>query len=100
MATNDSYDITPEERSDFERACRNVRRMKFEVWQPARARPAPEPVQTRLDEQRVMKEILDYAPDFADAGASDEMSFCRPGVQRSVLRKLKKGHYCVNVALD
>src|SRR5688572_24634613 len=99
MNTNDC--LTPEDRQVFEQACRDVRRLQQDAEAPPfRPRPAPEPTQTWLDQQQVLRELLDHDSTVSDPALAEDISYCRPGVQKSVLRKLKKGHYCVNVALD
>lgn len=100
--TDHRDDSLRESLSEFEQACRDVRKYPRRQLVPERVKPAPEPVQTLADARRVMDEILDDDLSILDAGAGagDDMSYLRPGVQLGVLRKLKKGHYCVNVALD
>jgi DNA-nicking Smr family endonuclease len=92
--------LTPEDRLVFEQAYRDVRRLRQVSDAPFRPKPAPEPTQTWLDRQQVVRELLEHDPEAWDSGPAEDMSYCRAGVQKSVLRKLKKGHYCVNVALD
>jgi DNA-nicking Smr family endonuclease len=64
--------------------------------EPTRARPSPQPRQTRLDERAVLAESLGpISPEDApDTG--DELSFGA----RDVVRKLRRGHWKVQDELD
>jgi len=90
--------LTEEDRMLFAEACRDVRPLVAEVVQEALSFPSPEPFQSRLEDRQVLLDSLDPGFEFDDAGEDDD--YVREGIQRSVLRKLKKGQYCVNVGLD
>jgi len=61
--------------------------------------PLPSPRQAHQDQTRDAAEMLDtFEPAAADPGA--ELSFLRPGVQRSQFRKMRKGHYAIRSELD
>jgi DNA-nicking Smr family endonuclease len=63
-------------------------------------RPAPLARQTELDNARVLDELLSvpWQPDELETG--EELWFRRPGLQRSVLSRLRRGHYSVQAQLD
>jgi DNA-nicking Smr family endonuclease len=65
-----------------------------------RARPAPHPRQTRLDEAAVLQDSLGpfTADEAMDTG--EEMLFVRPGVSRQTLRKMRRGHWVIEANLD
>ena len=65
-----------------------------------KARPAPHPRQTRLDEVAVLQDSLGpFSPDEAmDTG--EELLFVRPGVSRQTLRKMRRGHWVVEAQVD
>jgi DNA-nicking Smr family endonuclease len=65
-----------------------------------RARPAPFPRQTRLDERAALAESLGPVSldDALDSG--EELSFIRNGYSRDALRKLRRGHWVVEDHLD
>ncbi|HSU62600.1 MAG TPA: Smr/MutS family protein [Burkholderiales bacterium] len=66
-----------------------------------RARPAPFPRQTRLDERAALAESLSGPLSLDDAIESgDELAFLRDGLSRDVLRKLRRGHWVVEDHLD
>ncbi|MCB1735323.1 MAG: Smr/MutS family protein [Gammaproteobacteria bacterium] len=67
------------------------------------SRPAPPPAiarQRQLDEARVMQDALsdDFHPIELETG--EELIFARSGLQHSVLRKLRRGQFCVGAELD
>jgi DNA-nicking Smr family endonuclease len=65
-----------------------------------RARPAPHPRQTQLDERATLRESLGpFSPEEAmDTG--EELLFVRPGVSRQTLRKMRRGQWVVEANLD
>ena len=63
-------------------------------------KPKPVPRQARLDDKMVMDELLHGEIDAEDLMGSEHISFARPGVQNSVLRKLRKGSFAVQAELD
>ncbi|MFZ2855635.1 MAG: Smr/MutS family protein [Rhodocyclaceae bacterium] len=69
------------------------------VFEPPK--PSPRPRQRELDEIAVIAESL-YAPldvdDWLDLGDAD--SFVRPGVQRTVLRDLRRGRWSIQSHID
>lgn len=62
-------------------------------------RTAPIPRMTLADEQKVLRESLagDWEPDLE---TGEELSYGRPGIQRSVLRNLRRGRFAVGDHLD
>lgn len=68
---------------------------------PARTPPSPVPVQTRLDEEAVLHEAISDEFDPEVLLETDEtLSYCRPGVSREVVRKLRRGAWIVQAQLD
>ena len=65
-----------------------------------KARPAPQPRQTRLDEAAVLQDSIGpfSSDDAMDTG--EELLFVRPGVSRQTLRKMRRGHWVVEANLD
>jgi len=91
----------PPEDEDFRQALQGVEplpRSRRAVLR--RARPAPFPRQTRLDERAALAESLGPVSldDALDSG--EELSFIRNGYSRDVLRKLRRGHWVVEDHLD
>ena len=92
----------PPEDEDFRRALQGVEplpRSRRAVL--PRARPAPFPRQTRLDERAALAESLTGPLSLDDAIESgEELAFLRDGLSRDVLRKLRRGHWVVEDSLD
>ncbi|MGD8827907.1 MAG: Smr/MutS family protein, partial [Gammaproteobacteria bacterium] len=53
--------------------------------------PRPEPRFTRADEQMALAESLVTAPDLFELETGEELTWLRPGVQKGVLRRLRRG---------
>lgn len=83
----------------FHEAVGKVRRLTDGKVTPNRPKPAPRPQQLIEDERRVLGEMLsdDYVTEIQPG---DQLEFARPGVQRGVLRKLRRGEYRVSDELD
>lgn len=63
-------------------------------------RPEPIPKKSREDELGVIDSLLDHPPADPDIEAGDELAFLRPGLQRNILRKLRRGDYRVEGEID
>ncbi len=93
--------IGSEERELFRREMAGVRPISGQPRQPTRAAPPPpEPRMTKADVQAIMDELRDgpLNPEHLDTG--EEQTHRQPGVQESVLRKLRRGRYSVQAELD
>ncbi|MEX3811426.1 Smr/MutS family protein [Paraburkholderia sp. BR13439] len=63
--------------------------------------PPPLPVQTLLDEEAVLHEAISDEFDPEVLLETDEtLSYCRPGVSRDVVRKLRRGEWIVQAQID
>jgi len=63
-------------------------------------KPKPIPRQTKLDDKLVMDELLHGEVDAEDLVGSEHVSYARPGVQNTVMRKLRKGNFAIQAELD
>jgi len=89
----------------FRDATRDVRPLPAKV--SAITKPKPKPVArfTRADQRAVLRESLEpelnsILTDPALLETGDEISFRRPGVPETLLRKLRRGHFSVNAEID
>ena len=89
-----------EEKELFRSAVGPVKRLRHDSISQVKGRPAPTPVQTRLDEQHVIKDMLFEERDPADMETGEELLYARPGLQHGVMRRLRRGQLCVTAALD
>lgn len=66
-----------------------------------RPKPLPIPTKRLEDERAVMDELGAFDPDLGDGTESgEELSYLRSGLQREILRKLKRGHWVLRGQLD
>lgn len=84
----------------FRRALDGVRVLKQDKILPHTNRPRPIPKQTLLDEKKVVDSLLSDDFDAADIDSGDELLYFRPGLQKSVVRKLRRGEYTITAELD
>lgn len=63
-------------------------------------KPEPIPKERIKDEQRVLQESLEVSYELDDMQPGDSLSFCRPGIQNNVFKKLKKGQFSAGAELD
>ncbi len=92
---------SPPEDDEFREALRGVQPLgESRRVELRRARPAPYPRQTWLDERAALAESLGPVSldDALDSG--EELAFIRNGYSRDVLRKLRRGHWVVEDHLD
>ncbi|HXR57930.1 MAG TPA: Smr/MutS family protein [Burkholderiales bacterium] len=91
-----------EPRDEFRKAVRDVTPLE-RPRRVERRRPAPAPVATqrRRDELTVLDESLAGPVSPEDAlEAGDELAYLREGLSRQVLRRLRRGHWVIQDALD
>ena len=89
-----------EDRQLFRSAVGPVKPLRQDAVSRQQGRPAPTPVQTRLDERQVISDMLSEERDPADLETGEELIYARSGLQHGVMRRLRRGQYCVAAALD
>lgn len=84
----------------FRNAVKEVRPLRQSKIAPATRRPAPIPKQ-RLKEERLVREaMLSDEFDPADIETGEELLYARPGIQHSVMKKLRRGQFSISAELD
>lgn len=92
-------EISDEERALFrERMARVARLRSSSRHHPERALPSARPRSTEADDLDVLASLLDDAPEELETG--EELFYARPGVQHSVMRRLRRGGYRCQAELD
>jgi len=86
--------------ADFHGDLDGIKRVHNDRAPEYKPKPKPIPRQAKLDDARVMDELLYGEVDREDLEGSDHISFAREGVQKNVMRRLKKGNYAVQASLD
>lgn len=84
----------------FRRAVGDVKRLPQDRAALDKPKPPPVPVQRQLDEQQVTKALLSGQFDGSELETGEELLYLRPGVQRTVFRKLRRGQFTVEAELD
>jgi len=96
--------VSKEDRKLFREAVRDVVPIPRNPV-PSSAKPEeqlpPVPIQSLLDDRAVLRESTLGPRSVDDAlDSGNEESFLRPGLQRELLRKLRRGHWVVQAELD
>jgi len=89
-----------DERDLFRKAVGKIRPVKQDKVHPHRKRRKPVPDQTLRDRREVMNSLLSDEYEPADVETGDELLYTRPGLQLSVIRKLRRGQYAIEAELD
>lgn len=92
--------LTDEEIALFRENMQDVKPMKYNGIMPARPRLKPIPKQRYLDEAAILHDMLSDMYDPSDVETGEELTYLKNGVQRGVLRNLRRGHYSVVAELD
>jgi DNA-nicking Smr family endonuclease len=93
--------LTDEEIALFKEATKDVKPLKkkdFLLPKPPKLKPIPK--QLYRDEAAILHDMLSDIYDPTDVETGEELTYLKSGVQRSVLRKLRRGHYSVLAELD
>jgi len=61
---------------------------------PARA------IQKKMDDQAVMNELLEYTDDSIELQTGEELLFLRPGYQKRILVRLRRGYFSATDTID
>jgi Uncharacterized protein conserved in bacteria len=92
--------INPVDAALFRRAVETVRPLRQDKVALQPKRPPPKPVQTQRDAQQVLIDLLSLHYDSAELETGEELYYLRRGIESTVLRKLRRGHYSVAAELD
>jgi DNA-nicking Smr family endonuclease len=84
----------------FRRAVGDVHPLQHDRVVQAGRRAAPIPLQTALDEEQVLRDMMAQDYDQTEIETGEELWFCRPGLQPTLLRKLRRGQFTVQGELD
>jgi DNA-nicking Smr family endonuclease len=90
----------PEDAALFREAMRDVKPLQSEGALYRSRKPPPRARFTRADRRAVLEESLQSVVDDPTLASGEELAFRRGGVQDSVMRKLRRGHYRVQAEID
>ena len=97
---SDENDSNPDDTDLFRQAVAGSRPLRIDKIHPYRQRLAARPKQRLADEQAVLAESLDPLSFETEIDLDDEMAHSRPGVQKRVMDKLRRGQYRIEAELD
>jgi DNA-nicking Smr family endonuclease len=92
--------LDDDDRNLFRAAVGQVRRLQSDRVGATRPAAPPIPRQRHLDEAAVMKELASAPIDFESIESGEELIWLRPGLQRRVLNRLRRGHWRVQDEID
>lgn len=84
----------------FRKTVGKIRPVKQDKIPPHRPPRKPVPEQTLREHQEIMSNLLSDEFEPAEIETGDELLFTRPGLQHSVIRKLRRGQYAIEAELD
>ena len=90
-----------EEEGLFRKLMSTVRPLKQDKVSPYKKPRKPVAHKRKEDDEAVMSSLLsdEYEPDY-ETESGEELFFARPGLQRTVLRKLRRGQFVIEAELD
>jgi DNA-nicking Smr family endonuclease len=94
------FDPTPEERALFRRAVGEARPLAVDAVPPRRRRPPPRARFARRDAETVLEESLTADLELAESQNGDGLSYHHPSISRKAMRRLARGGYSVQAAID
>lgn len=97
---HESDPIDDEERRLFREAMQEVHPVRTDRRAPDGPRPAPRPAQREADEAAALEALHTGALDDPDADLAEELFHARPGIQKRVLRRLRRGQYTMQAEID
>ena len=98
--SNDSDKSPADDTSLFRRAMKDVRRLDNDAQVVRKKPPPPTPAQSRRDQDDVLEEMANGELNSEELEYGDEVFFQRPGISRTVMRKLRRGQFAVQAEID
>lgn len=93
-------DSKPDDLDLFRRAVQGSRPLQVDKIHPYRKRLSSRPKQRLADEQAVLAESLEPLSFDAEIDLDEDMVYSRPGVQKRVMDKLRRGQFRIEAELD
>lgn len=84
----------------FLEAFADVRPLAHNRMTPTPTRPRPSPQKTLEDNQAVMDSLLSDEADTSEIETGEELLYRRPGIQMSVMKRLRTGKIALEAELD
>jgi DNA-nicking Smr family endonuclease len=97
---NGGDDIPPEDRELFRSAIGRLRKLEHDRVEHEPRRPQPVARSRMKDEAQVLQDMVSDEFHPADFETGEDLSYLKPGIQLSLLRKLRRGQFSVGGELD
>jgi DNA-nicking Smr family endonuclease len=95
-----STDNQDDEHDLFRKTVGKIRPVKQDKIHPKPKRRKPVPEQTLRDQREVMDSLLSDEYEPVDIETGEELLYTRPGLQLTVIRKLRRGQFAIEAELD
>jgi DNA-nicking Smr family endonuclease len=92
--------LDPDDIALFRKSVRDAKPIQDDRVEPYKPSPEAEPKQLQRDEAEAMQDLLSGYYDAEQLNQADSIQFHRPGLQHSILRKLRRGQYSIGGELD
>lgn len=89
-----------DDNSLFRESVGPVRRLRSSRAESRRRPAAPDPAKRAEDEARVLTELETASPFDHDLETGEELRWLRPGLQKRILVRLRRGHWSIQDELD
>ncbi len=99
-ASGDASGISAEDRALFRDQVGPVAQVEAKRRRVRRPMPSARPAMREADELAVIGELLDDIPPDPDLGSGDDLWHRQNGIQHSVMRRLRRGHYRCQAEID
>lgn len=100
MKKKPNKSVSEEDRALFRQAVQGTRRLKHDKVEEYRAPRSPRPLPSKADTNISFRDMLSDEMDLEPVEAAEELLFQRPGLQGTVLRKLRRGQFANEAELD
>lgn len=97
---NISSKISDEDIALFQKSVEDTKPLKQDRIIVNKPKPSSHPSKTEEDNRAVIEEMSDGKFDHSLLERGDELLYCRPGVQKQTLRKLRRGKFTIEAELD
>ena len=84
----------------FRQAVQGTRRIQHDKVEEFRPPRSPRPVRREAEEQEDLHDMMSDEMELAEVQTSEELLFQRPGLQTTVIRKLRRGQFGTEAELD
>jgi DNA-nicking Smr family endonuclease len=92
--------LQTEDRNLFRESIGKVRRLRHDKVQHDTVKPAVEPRQLVADEEQVLVDLLSDEFAMDDVQPGDLLTYHQPGIQKTTMRKLRRGEFRNDAELD